>query len=149
MNKIVLNSKANNYIKVYPLKESGLEPPVDEKEQIDFARNIFDKLKNAYEAKKRYFYSNRAKGVQISVWVYDKHTYLVQCIRNEYKTYNTTIYINNDSEESINDLISCAKFLRTNYAGITKQFTEIIKHSTQQTDRPTDNAPTPDIPLVV
>lgn len=140
MNKIILNSKASNYIKVCPLNGSGMEPPTDEKEQIDFAKDIFDKLKNASEAHKKYFYSNRAKGVQISVWLYNEHSYLVQCIRNEHNTLNTTIYINNDKDESVNDLISCAKFLRNNYANITKQFTEIIKHSTQQTDRRTDKA---------
>ena len=144
MNQLVLNPKKNNFIKVFPLKESNLEPPVDKREQILWCRELFDKLKNSSNAKRKYVYTNRFSGIMISVWVLDDYSYLIHNLRNEMKTFNTTMYINNSSENAVNDFISCAKFLVKNQEEITRGISKAIG----LTDRPTDNTPTPDIPLV-
>lgn len=141
MNKLVLNPKKNNFIKVFPLKESKLEPPVDKREQILWCRELFDKLKNSSNAKRKYVYTNRFSGIMISVWVLDDYSYLIHNLRNEMKTFNTTMYINNSSENAVNDFISCAKFLVKNQEEITRGISKAIG----LTDGPTDN---PDIPLV-
>jgi hypothetical protein len=76
----------------------------------------------------------------ISVWVLDDYSYLIHNLRNEMKTFNTTMYINNSSDNAVNDFISCAKFLVKKQEDITRGISKAIG----LTDRPTDN----DVPLV-
>jgi len=111
MNKIVLNSRGRNHIKFLPLN-SGVVLPDSEGDRIRWAESVYNELLYSNEAE-RLFVSKR-KGYLVTAWQLNGLYYLTQCIRNISGTYNTTIYINNEREDTIN----IAKFLRDNAINI-------------------------------
>lgn len=115
-NKILLNNNARNHIRFFPASDK-IKIPENEGEQIEWAKETFDRLSNDPTAEEIWHASNRKKGYLISVWKLDFY-YIVVSLRNEFGTYNTTIYIN-DSE---NDSLATAKFLGQNYSEITKSY---------------------------
>lgn len=64
------------------------------------------------------------KGFNITVWSDDKYCYLVQCVRTEYNTDEILIYMNELTEDNLNDFKSIAKMIRYNIK-------DIIGHSLQ------------------
>ena len=121
MNKLLLNQKARNHIKVFPLYK-GAEIPENEGDQIRWAESRFNELQQSDEAKRLFIYKNAKKGILVSVWELNNLYYLVQCIRNEFKTYNTIIYINNEREDTIN----IAKFIQANAINIMADYKQQI-----------------------
>ena len=109
MNKILLNQKGRNHIKVKLLKDSDLDMPTDGAEQIKFCESIFMHLQND-EATRHYYYRNTKKGYQITVYQIKNMVYLTNCIRDMDKNYISTIYVG----KNLNDMLGIAKFLRQN-----------------------------------
>ena len=54
----------------------------------------------------------------ISVWAHNDLYFLIQCIRNEFKTFNDTLYIGKTKD----DMISIAKFLQENVETIMSDY---------------------------
>lgn len=118
MNKLLLNDKGRNHIRVLPLKGSGIEIPEGEKERVLLANSIFKELQTSSDAKRLVLYKHKGKGYLISVWQIGAQYYLIQSIRNEFKTFNNTIYVGPDGP----DMLSIAKFLRENIETIMEDY---------------------------
>lgn len=110
MNKLLLNNTGRNHIKFFPMQNTIQSLPNSDAEKIKWCEQEFNKLQHSDAAKRLCIYKNKSKGYLISVWELDGLYYLVQCIRNEFKTFNDTIYINGNKD----DTLSIAKFLRDN-----------------------------------
>ena len=121
MNRLLINQHARNHIKIFPLYK-GAEIPEDEGDQIRWAKAQFEELQQSNEAERLFIYRSNKKGFLVSVWRLHDLYYIVQCIRNEFRTYNTIIYINNEKEDSIN----IAKFLQANAITIMKDYKQQI-----------------------
>ena len=122
MNKLLLNEKARNHIRFFPMKGVELDLPEDEADRIRWCENEFDKLQHSMDANRLAFYKHRNKGYLISVWEMEGRYYLIQCLRNEFKTFNTTIYISNDKDDCLN----IAKFLDKNADQVMKDYKQQI-----------------------
>lgn len=120
-NKILINSRARNHIKLFPLI-NGLDIPEDEGDKIRWCEERFKELEEDTKAVKLYNYSSIKKGFSVTVWESKGLYYMVQCIRNEFRTYNTTIYIHNQKQDCIN----IAKFLRKNVISIMNDYKQQI-----------------------
>lgn len=118
MNKLLLNNTGRNHIKIFPMKDTIKDLPESEKDRIEWCKAEFKKLQHSDNAKRLCIYKHTHKGYLISVWELEGLYYLVQCIRNEFKTYNDTIYISKDKD----DLLSIAKFVRDNVDAIMADY---------------------------
>ena len=58
MNKILLNQKGRNHIKVMLIKDCGLEMPEDELAKVEFCQKIFATLQQSDDAIRHYYYRN-------------------------------------------------------------------------------------------
>ena len=124
MNKLLLNQSARNHIKVFPMKNVFDDLPTEEADQIRWCEEQYKRLQQSDNAKRLVIYKNRSKGYLFSVWEADGLYYMIQCIRNEFKTYNDIIYITKDGE----DAKSIAKFLYDNVENIMQGMTkDLIK----------------------
>ena len=56
----------------------------------------------------------------ITLWNDDEYIYLVQCIRTEYNTDDTLVYIAYNNENNISDFKNIAKFIHKNILNIIK-----------------------------
>lgn len=121
MNKLLLNQSARNHIKFFPMKDTIDDLPETEADRIRWCRKEYYKLQNSTDAKRLVIYKKRGN-YQISVWELDGLYYLVQCLRNEFKTYNTIIYISKYKE----DMLSIAKFLQENIDQIMQDYKDQI-----------------------
>ena len=128
VNKLLINERARHHIKMFPMSKLGLDLPEDEGDKIRWCENQFKKLQHADNAKRLVIYKNKAKGYMISVWQMGALYYLIQCIRNEFKTFNDTIYISDCGE----DLLSIAKFLEQNIIQIMADYKEQILEARNQ-----------------
>lgn len=117
MNKILLNQKGRNHIKVMLLKDSELDMPIDGAEQIKFCEKIFATLQQE-EATRHYYYRNVKKGYQITVYQIGDMVYLTNCIRDLDHNYVSTIYVS----KNLNDMLGIAKFLVSNIDDIMKDY---------------------------
>ena len=117
MNKLLLADKGRNHIKIFPLYKD-VEIPTDEGDKIRWAKARFEELQNANDANRLFICKNVKKGILISVWELNGLYYLIQCIRNEFKTYNVTVYIHNEKEDSLN----IAHFLRAHMYEIMEDY---------------------------
>lgn len=123
MNKLLLNQSARNHIKMLPLLDD-FSIPSDEGEKIKWCENVYKQLQRDNNAKRLCLYKNRSKGYLIAVWRSNDTYYLIQCIRNEFKTYNDTFYITKNGD----DAIAIAKFLKENVDEILRGLTaDLIK----------------------
>ena len=122
MNKLLLNNSARNHIRFFPMKDTVEDLPETEAERIKWCEKEFKKLERSMDAKRLVLYKHKGKGYQISVWEMDGLYYLVQCIRNEFKTFNDTIYISKEKE----DMLSIAKFLKENIETIMTEYKDQI-----------------------
>ena len=118
MNKLLLNNNARNHIKIFPMRDTIKDLPESEADRIEWCRAEFRKLQHSSEAKRLCIYKNKSKGYLISVWELQGLYYLVQCIRNEFKTFNDVIYINDNKD----DTLSIAKFLTDNINAIMADY---------------------------
>ena len=123
MNKLLLNQSGRNHIKILPLL-NDVTLPTDEGDKIRWCEDQFKRLQHNDNAKRLALYKNRGKGYLIAVWEAEGIYYLIQCIRNEFKTYNDTIYITKDGD----DALAIAKFLKDNVdsimSGLTKDLVQ-------------------------
>lgn len=120
MNKLLLNERGRNHIRIFPTKEVSeqLNIPETEADKIRWCEKCFKTLQHSNDAKRLSIYKHKGKGYLISVWELDNKYYLIQCLRNEFKTFNTTIYISNEK----NDMLNIAKFLQENVDSIMKDY---------------------------
>ena len=118
MNKLLLNERARNHIKMFPMKDTVSDLPSDEGDKIRWCESRFKLLQHSDNANRLFYVRHKAKGYQISVWELDGLYYLIECIRNEFKTFNTTIYITKDG----NDAVNIAKFVQENIDQIMKDY---------------------------
>lgn len=122
MNKLLLNNTARNHIKIFPMKDIFNDIPESEADKIHWCRAQFKHLQHSPDAKRLALYRHKGKGYQISVWELDGLYYLVQCIRNEFKTFNTVIYISKERDDTLN----IAKFLQENIEQIMSDYKQQI-----------------------
>lgn len=121
MNKLLLNHKARNHIK-FEITHESLKPilqyPDDEAERIIWCKNRFTELQNSFDANRLFLAKHKGKGYMISVWEYKGVYYIIQCLRNEFKTFNTVIFVN----ENLNDSLAIAKFVEQNITEIMSDY---------------------------
>lgn len=118
MNKICLNPKARNHWKVLPYADS-IKVPDGEAQQIKWAEKVVLRLQNDPNIIRHFYYLNKGYGYMISVYELDDKYYLVHSIRNEFKTYNNVVYIN---DKNLQDLINIAKMMQANIKTIMKDY---------------------------
>lgn len=136
--KLLLNEKARNHIKIMPLTDVVL--PEDEGDKIRWCEAQYNLLLNSNDAKRLYYYKNVRSGILIAVWELNDLYYIIQSIRNEFKTYNNVIYIHNEK----NDCINIAKFLRTNMTEIMADYKQqILDAKDYLAEHPLDTAEHP------
>ena len=117
MNKLLLNQSARNHIKIFPMKDTISDLPESEADRIRWCEAEFKRLQRSPDAKRLYIFKKRGNYL-ISVWEMDDKYYLVQCLRNEFKTYNTIIYISKFKD----DMLNIAKFLQVNIDTIMSDY---------------------------
>lgn len=120
MNKLLLNSKGRNHIKLFPMKDLFDDIPEDEGDKIRWCESKYLHLQHSDDANRLLLHKNKAKGYLISVWELEGYYYLINCIRVASGAFVTTIYITKDG----NDAKSIAGFLQQNVEEImsdTKQ----------------------------
>ena len=122
MNKLLLNERARNHIKIFPMADTVPGLPTDPGDRIRWCESRFKLLQHADNAERLFYVRHKGKGYQISVWELDGLYYLIECIRNEFKTFNTTIYITKDGDDAVN----IAKFVQSNIDQIMKDYKEQI-----------------------
>lgn len=122
MNKLVLNPHGRNHFKFFP--DKNREIPVDEKEQIELVESIYNDLVE----KGKILYTKTKSGSHcINSVKLENEYFIVVSIRNEFRTYNNTIYeISNE-----NDAIVIGKFIgkniKTTMADYKKQILDAKK----------------------
>lgn len=128
MNKIVLDTsnEAKNYTTFIPANsqvEKDYDFPTDEADQIVFCEKLFLNLQSSKEAKQHYLSQRKKYGFLISVIEFDNYYYLGICMQLESDIYKTTIYINND----LNDTIALAKFERNHLPAMRSEYKQMCK----------------------
>ena len=122
-NKLLINERARNHIKIFPVEEGVFDDiPTDEGEKIRWCESQYKRLQSSIDAKRIFIDKHRGKGYLVSVWELDGRYYLIQCIRNEFKTFNTVIYVSKNKS----DMLNIAKFLKQNVDQIMKDYKEQI-----------------------
>ena len=124
MNKILLNARSRNHIKILPARDGlNLNIPEGADEKIKWCERTFHNLQHGLSVKRLAYYSHRRKGYRISVWEMDDLYYLCVSIRTiSGQTYVTTIYIDTEREQ----LLSIAKFLDKNNERIMSDYKDQI-----------------------
>lgn len=122
MNKLLLNHKARNHIRFFPMKDTVTDLPEDEGDKIRWCKDRFHTLQHSNDAKRLFLAKHKGKGYMISVWEFDGLCYLIECLRNEFKTFNTTIYITKDKS----DALHIADFIEKNITQIMQDYKDQI-----------------------
>lgn len=123
MNKLLLNNNGRNHIKFFPMKDVFDDIPEKEGDQIRWCEEKFNELQKSNEAKRLKVFVNRKKGYMISVWELNGNYYLIQCLRNNNRSYNSTIYISKEKQDSL----SIAEFLYQNIDSVMTDNKELLK----------------------
>ena len=87
MNKLVLNPKARNHFKFMPSKNRAL--PESEKEQLELIESIYNNLVNDGVVT---YVKSKAGSYSIRCVKLEPYWYIVVSLKNEFKTYNNSIY---------------------------------------------------------
>ena len=116
MNKCIRNNwKVFNKIRFTPIQV----PTPEGLDHINqWCENVWNHLVNDDVERKAYYNIKGKHGFTISVWTDSQYVYIVQCIRSEYNTDDTMIYMQNLTEDNLNDFLAIAKFMRYNIKGI-------------------------------
>lgn len=118
MNKLLLNHRARNHIRFFPMKDAVNDIPSDPALQIKWCQEEFKRLQHSESADRLFLEKHRGLGYMITVWEMNGLYYLIHCLRNEFKTFNTTIYISKNKD----DMLSIAKFLKDNIVQIMSDY---------------------------
>lgn len=117
-NKICLNQKARNHWKIMPATES-IKVPKEERSQLKWAESLVLRLQNDSKLKRHFIYVNRGYGYMIGVYELEDRYYLIHSIRNEFKSYNNVVYIN---DRNLDDLINIGKMMQANIKTIMRDY---------------------------
>lgn len=143
MNKYLRqNWKIWNHIQFHPL---AMEVPEDETERMKWAESTWTHLcEDDIELIRKS--SHTVKGTDkwvICVVADDEYCYLIQCLRTEYNTDDTTVYMKPKSKDNVNDFIAISKFIHRDITKIlnqsrkdVKQFNELINEPRTQHTKP-------------
>ena len=69
-----------------------------------------------------YICKSKEMKYNITLWSDDEYIYLIQCIRTEYNTDSTLVYMAKNTESNLSDFMSISKFIH-------KNIKDIIGHS--------------------
>jgi hypothetical protein len=119
MNKICLNPRGRNHWKILPMP-GVMKVPEGEKEQLTWADTLVKRLKFS-DVKKHFFFKEQKYGYMITVIELDGLYFLIHSIRNEFKSYNNVIYINN---KNLDDLVNIGRMMQANIKTIMKDYKE-------------------------
>lgn len=115
LNKCLRNSwKIFAKFKFRPQGSLEEEYPKTSNEANDKSREIWEHLCNDELERHRYFSVKGTKGYTLTVWSDDKYCYLVQCVRAEWNIDEITVFINDKTQENIDDYCAIAKMIRYN-----------------------------------
>lgn len=118
MNKLLLNNSARNHIRFFPMKDAIDNLPESEADRILWCEAEFKRLQSSSDAKRLSIFKNKNRGYLISVWEMGERYYLIQSLKNEFGTYNNTIYISKYKD----DMVSIAQFLKQNIETIMDDY---------------------------
>lgn len=121
------NWKINNHIKIIYINNETFDN-LTEADKINQCKLTWEHLCND-ELNREKIFVNRGRGFDkhtLSIWTDDKYVYLIAAIRTEYNSDFITIYVNNNTENNINDLISIAKFIHRDIKTMTKDYRQLI-----------------------
>lgn len=128
MNRLLLNQTGRNHIRIFPMKDTVQDLPESEADRIRWCEARYKALEADPEAKRLCLYKNRTKGYLVSVWESKGLYYLIQCIRNEWKTFDDTIYVTKDGD----DAVAIAKFVHENIETIMADYKQQILDARDQ-----------------
>lgn len=112
MNKILLNQKGRNHIRVMPLKEC-LVIPEDGAESIKMCQTIFTNLQHSDDVVRHSYHKQAKKGYLTGVYELQDKIYLTNCIRTADKgIYVLNIYV--FPGNLLGDALAIEKFLIEN-----------------------------------
>lgn len=94
--------------------------PEDEKEQLEWCDNIIQTLLKK-SVTRHFFFTKQKYGYMLTVLEYEGLYYLVTSTRNEFRTYNNVVYINN---KDLGDLINIGKWMQANIDRVGKDYKE-------------------------
>ena len=117
MNKICLNPRGRNHWKILPMP-GVIKIPESEKEQLIWADTLVKRLKFS-DVKRHFFFTEQKYGYMITVIELDNIYYLIHSIRNEFKSYNNVIYIN---DKNLQDLVNIGKMMQKNIKTIMQDY---------------------------
>ena len=121
--------KIFNNIKFHPLGEIEESCPKDKKEAAFWAEKVWNQIVYG-DLVRHAIYVKRGVGTDkytISVWSDDDTCYLIACVRSEFNTDSTIVYLQPKSDDNIQDFINLSKFIHKNVATITNQSIKAYK----------------------
>ena len=125
MNKLRFNNRLNNNIKFIPI---GFELNYETaKEEIEWAERTWNHI--LYDTFYRHsFYSKNTPDTKYIITVYsdEQYVYLIQVLRTKFNTDSTMVYMQQLSEDNVNDFKSIAKFMHYNNSTLTKNYKQLI-----------------------
>ena len=131
-NKLVIDKHGRNHFKFYPCKEREL--PSDEKEQIEMVEELYDSLVD--EGYIIFTKSKKGNYLINCVKLGDK-CYIVVCLKNEFNTFNNSIYeVNNE-----NDAIAITKFIGKNIGQTMRDYKKQILDAREMVVRKNEEKP--------
>ena len=122
MNKILISPKARNHIRVFPMPGSCQGIPEDEGGRILWAKSEYERLAGSDRAVRLACFGGRRKGYLITAWDLDGVGYVAICIRNEFGTYNSTVYAGADP----GDAKAIARFAKDNIDSLMADYKKQI-----------------------
>ena len=117
------NWKKFNRISFRPI---NIDVPSDVKNPDEWAENIWTHLTEDDDVKRLKHYARR-KFYSINIVRDDRYLYLIQCLRSEYDTDETSVYMVEYTEDNLNDFMAIAKMVHNNIEEIINEDKEIMK----------------------
>lgn len=132
MNKIKTSKKRPSRVKVGNLETSIDEMFEKEADREEYCEKVFNYLLDEkgvnQKLKNKYLYA-KSKYVA-GVWYDNEHSYLCQCIADEYNYDELTIYIHD--LKHLDDFVACAKVVSKNLRNFTNMYKDnkkaVIEH---------------------
>lgn len=113
MNKYLKqNWKIFDKFKFRPMGSIEDEYPRTINEANEKSREIWTHLVNDELKRHKIYVVKGKKGFNISVVSDEKYVYLIQVVRSEYNIDEITVFINDLTEDNINDFLAMAKLIR-------------------------------------